>query len=123
MLPNLPRFSLPHDVPDAALIRRLAVRLVCEDCGANDEGRLLDGGRQRADTIVIGGGPAGLSASLFLARYRRSTLTFHDNSPRNLYSHGIHGFALALLEFRSWGTSRSLSSRRFPVRQNKRIAV
>ena len=44
------------------------------------------------DCIVIGAGPAGLSASLFLARYRRNVLTLHDNQPRNTYSHGIHGF-------------------------------
>jgi thioredoxin reductase len=44
------------------------------------------------DCIVVGAGPAGLSASLFLARYRRYTLTFHHNSPRNEYAHGVHGF-------------------------------
>lgn len=49
-------------------------------------------GRDLYDCIVIGAGPAGLSASLFLARYLHRTLTFHHNSPRNEYAHGIHGF-------------------------------
>lgn len=44
------------------------------------------------DCIVVGAGPAGLSASLFLARYLHRTLTFHHNSPRNEYAHGVHGF-------------------------------
>ena len=44
------------------------------------------------DCIIVGAGPAGLSASLFLARYLRRTITFHHNSPRNEYAHGVHGF-------------------------------
>ena len=44
------------------------------------------------DCIVVGAGPSGLSASLFLARYRLSSLTFHFSAPRNQYSHGVHGF-------------------------------
>jgi thioredoxin reductase len=44
------------------------------------------------DCIVIGAGPAGLSASIFLARYRHRVVTFHHNSPRNAYAHGVHGF-------------------------------
>lgn len=47
---------------------------------------------QLYDCIVIGAGPAGLSASLLLARYQRRFITFHQNSPRNLSSHGVHGF-------------------------------
>jgi thioredoxin reductase len=52
----------------------------------------LGGDKILYDCIVVGAGPAGLSASLFLARYRRRTLTFHHNSPRNEYAHGVHGF-------------------------------
>ena len=44
------------------------------------------------DCIVIGAGPAGLSAALMFARYGRATVTFHHNRPRNAHTRGIHGF-------------------------------
>ena len=44
------------------------------------------------DCLVIGAGPAGLSAALMLARYGRRTLTFHNNRPRNAPTRSIHGF-------------------------------
>lgn len=44
------------------------------------------------DVIIVGGGPAGLSAALVLGRCRRNTLLFDDGNPRNAVSHALHGF-------------------------------
>ena len=44
------------------------------------------------DAIIIGGGPAGLTCAIFLARYRRPVLVLDDGRPRNHASRGIHGF-------------------------------
>jgi thioredoxin reductase len=44
------------------------------------------------DAIIIGGGPAGLTCAIFLARYRRPVLVLDDGRPRNAATHGIHGF-------------------------------
>ena len=44
------------------------------------------------DVIVIGGGAAGLSAALMLARSRRSVLVLDSGSPRNAPAEGVHGF-------------------------------
>ena len=44
------------------------------------------------DCIVIGGGPAGLNASLVLGRSRRKTILFDDNTPRNAVTSESHGF-------------------------------
>lgn len=43
------------------------------------------------DAIVIGGGPAGLSAALWLGRYRRSTLLVDAGEPRNRWAQTGHG--------------------------------
>jgi thioredoxin reductase len=44
------------------------------------------------DVIIIGGGPAGLSAALMLGRCRRKVLVCDTGKPRNAASHGMHGF-------------------------------
>ncbi|MDN7240575.1 NAD(P)/FAD-dependent oxidoreductase [Planococcus sp. N028] len=44
------------------------------------------------DCAVIGGGPAGLNASLVLGRSRRKTVLFDDNKPRNAVTSESHGF-------------------------------
>lgn len=44
------------------------------------------------DCAVIGGGPAGLNASLVLGRSRKKTILFDDNKPRNAVTFESHGF-------------------------------
>ncbi|MFC0533763.1 NAD(P)/FAD-dependent oxidoreductase [Phytohabitans kaempferiae] len=44
------------------------------------------------DVIVIGGGAAGLSAALTLARARRSVVVVDAGTPRNAPASGVHGF-------------------------------
>lgn len=44
------------------------------------------------DVIVIGGGPAGLSAALMLGRCRRRVLVCDLGEPRNRRSAGLHGY-------------------------------
>jgi thioredoxin reductase len=43
------------------------------------------------DVIIIGGGAAGLSAALVLARSRRSVLVLDAGEPRNAPAAGVHG--------------------------------
>ena len=44
------------------------------------------------DVLVIGGGAAGLSAALTLARARRDVLVVDAGEPRNAPAQGVHGF-------------------------------
>ena len=44
------------------------------------------------DVIIVGAGPAGLSAALVLGRCRRRVLVCDSGQPRNAASHGLHGF-------------------------------
>jgi thioredoxin reductase len=55
------------------------------------------------DVIIVGAGPAGLSAALMLGRSCRSVVVFDSAHPRNAASHAMHGFltrdGMAPLEF------------------------
>src|SRR4051794_36189411 len=44
------------------------------------------------DVLIIGGGPAGLSAALALGRCRRKVLVCDKGEPRNAASKSLHGF-------------------------------
>jgi thioredoxin reductase len=44
------------------------------------------------DVIIVGGGPAGLSAGLLLGRCRRKVLLCDAETPRNGRSRGVHGY-------------------------------
>jgi thioredoxin reductase len=49
-------------------------------------------GEQRYDVVVIGGGAAGLSGALALARARRSVLVVDDETPRNAPAAHMHNY-------------------------------
>ncbi len=44
------------------------------------------------DVAIVGGGPAGLSAALWLARYLHKVVLIDSGDPRNWESRGINGF-------------------------------
>ena len=44
------------------------------------------------DVAIIGGGPAGLSAALWLGRYRHRVVLLDSGDPRNWETRGIHGY-------------------------------
>ena len=46
----------------------------------------------RFDVVIVGAGPAGLSAALWLGRCARRTLVLDSGQPRNAASRALHGF-------------------------------
>ena len=47
---------------------------------------------QMYDVVIVGAGPAGMSAALVLGRCRRSVLVCDTGNPRNAASHALHGY-------------------------------
>lgn len=48
--------------------------------------------RTEVDVVVVGGGPAGLSAATVLARSRRHVVVLDTGQPRNAPADGVHAF-------------------------------
>ena len=48
--------------------------------------------RNNFDVAIVGGGPAGLTAGVFLARYLRTVALIDSGDPRNWETRGINGF-------------------------------
>jgi thioredoxin reductase len=48
--------------------------------------------RDVLDALIVGAGPAGLSAALVLGRCRRRVVVLDDGRPRNRVSRAVHGF-------------------------------
>ncbi|HET8646008.1 MAG TPA: FAD-dependent oxidoreductase, partial [Vicinamibacteria bacterium] len=44
------------------------------------------------DVVIVGAGPAGLSAALILGRCRRRVLVCDSGRPRNARARALHGF-------------------------------
>jgi len=51
-----------------------------------------DGGIEITDVVIVGAGPAGLSAALVLGRMRRAVLVVDTDAPAHAVSDGVHGF-------------------------------
>jgi thioredoxin reductase len=44
------------------------------------------------DVVIVGGGPAGLSAALMLGRCRRRVVVCDEGRPRNASARALHGY-------------------------------
>ena len=51
----------------------------------------MDSAQERTDVVIVGGGPAGLSAALSLGRARRKVVVVDAGRPRNMTAPHMHG--------------------------------
>jgi thioredoxin reductase len=58
----------------------------------NGSGNDLDLASSRYDVAIVGGGPAGLSASIWLSRYLHRVVLVDSGDPRNWETRGVNGF-------------------------------
>jgi len=79
---------MPSSLPDRQqrLQEWLVARMVAVEVVEVAE-QLRDG----YDVVVVGGGAAGLSGALMLARVRRSVVVIDAGAPRNAPAAGVHG--------------------------------
>ena len=70
------------------------------------------------DVLIVGGGPAGLSAALILGRCHRKALLCDEGRQRNLSSLAIHG-----LLGRRRGAHEALRARARPGQLSSRVCV
>ena len=59
---------------------------------AGDGARGTGDGKGLYDVTIVGGGPAGLSAGIWLARYLHSVVLVDSGDPRNWETRGVNGF-------------------------------
>lgn len=52
----------------------------------------MTGNEVAVDVVIVGGGPAGLSAALCLGRARRSVVVIDSGHPRHAVAEGVHNF-------------------------------
>src|SRR5262249_55058918 len=77
-------------VPCCNTCRSIEHKVLKAKCGP--AGGCLAVGREMFDVIVVGGGPAGLSAALMLGRCRRRVLLCVLARPPNRRSRALHGY-------------------------------
>src|SRR3954463_5910707 len=73
----------------------------------------VDPHSEHFDVAIVGGGPAGLSAAVILARACRRVVLFDHGKPRNYAARAVHGFlgldGISPADLRTRGRQEALS--------------